>query len=96
MTPPFQLPPYPYDRVAALGKLAERSADTAVLAETVQARRDLLAMTAADDPQRIGRLNDLGATLQASFQQNGDVSSLAEAIAIGRAVIAIAAEPSQC
>jgi succinyldiaminopimelate transaminase len=23
MTPPFQLPPYPYDRVAALGKLAE-------------------------------------------------------------------------
>ena len=63
----------------ALQELAERTGDTAVLAEAVQAGRDAVTATPVGHPARAGRLSNLGAALQVLADRTRDTELLAEA-----------------
>jgi tetratricopeptide (TPR) repeat protein len=71
------------DSAAQLLKRAV-AGETGVLDEAVSRLRQVIAHTKADDPDRAGRLSNLGVGLQLRFGRSGRQEDLTEAIAVAR------------
>jgi tetratricopeptide (TPR) repeat protein len=86
-----------FNPLAEMSKRAISSADMTLSAVCAQGWRRILALTPASDPGRALGLANLGAALQALFEQSGDFAHLEQAIAATRqaAQAATAADPNR-
>jgi len=75
------------DSAAQLLKYGMATGDQAAVDQAITELRQVLAHTAADDPDRAGRLSNLGAALQLRYPRSASPSDLAEAIACARQAI---------